>query len=355
MQKSTGKLYWYGMGSDPLDESDASGNLTDEYVFFGGKRIARRNVSSGNVFYYFADHLSTSRVIVQAGQTTPCYDADFYPFGGERIVINTCPQNYKFTGKERESGLDNFAARYFGSTMGRFMSPDPPLLDQHIADPQSWNLYSYARNNPLSYIDPTGNAVELLGDEEERKKELEFLKQSLGNDKAASNLYINEVKDGDKTLYFVGIKGDVGEFMKMGDTSHDLANLVQNKNVVEFGLTSQDLSRQGGAATYEKGEVGNQNVRVLVNPDQAYVANRTLDTRAVLGATRFEHQFDDPQWRARPFTPETMLWHEFGHAWASINGRTLDRSNPDAFQWENRMREQLYGPLGPNNARRIAH
>ncbi len=271
---------------------------------------------------------------------------------------------HKFTGKERdsESGLDDFGARYFGSTMGRFMSPDPPLLDQHIADPQSWNLYSYARNNPLSYIDPTGNAVELLCSSSdatkcagERQKELEFLQKSLGNDKAASNLYINEVKDGDKTRYFVGIKGDVGEFMKMGDTSHDLANLVQNKNVVEFGLTSQDLSRQGGAVTYEKGEVGNQNVRVLVNPDQAYVANRTLDTRAVLGATRFEHQFDDPQWRARPFTPETMLWHEFGHAWASMNGRTLDRSNPEAFQWENRMREQLYGPLGPNNARRIAH
>ena len=53
VQKSNGKLYWYGMGSDPLDESDASGNLTDEYVFFGGKRIARRNVSSGNIFYYF--------------------------------------------------------------------------------------------------------------------------------------------------------------------------------------------------------------------------------------------------------------------------------------------------------------
>src|SRR5437899_8256521 len=53
VQKSTGKLYWYGMGSDPLDESDASGNLTDAYVFFGGKRMARRDVSSGNIFYYF--------------------------------------------------------------------------------------------------------------------------------------------------------------------------------------------------------------------------------------------------------------------------------------------------------------
>lgn len=41
MQKSNGKLYWYGMGSDPLAESDAAGNITNEYIFFNGKRIAR--------------------------------------------------------------------------------------------------------------------------------------------------------------------------------------------------------------------------------------------------------------------------------------------------------------------------
>src|SRR2546426_5398420 len=35
-QKSNGKLYWYGTGSTPLDESDASGTITDEFVFFGG-------------------------------------------------------------------------------------------------------------------------------------------------------------------------------------------------------------------------------------------------------------------------------------------------------------------------------
>lgn len=41
--------------------------------------------------------------------------------------------------------------------MGRFMSPDPSgLLAQHPEDPQSWNLYVYARNNPLIYLDPNG-------------------------------------------------------------------------------------------------------------------------------------------------------------------------------------------------------
>jgi len=40
--------------------------------------------------------------------------------------------------------------------MGRFLSPDAFFHDSHVADPQSWNEYVYARNNPLRYTDPTG-------------------------------------------------------------------------------------------------------------------------------------------------------------------------------------------------------
>src|ERR1700733_3499674 len=63
---------------------------------------------------------------------------------------------YKFTGKERdsESGLDNFGPRYYASTMGRFMSPDP--FGGHYTDPQTLNKYAYVRNNPLRFTDPTG-------------------------------------------------------------------------------------------------------------------------------------------------------------------------------------------------------
>ncbi len=65
----------------------------------------------------------------------------------------------RYTGKERdaESGLDYFGARYYASSMGRFMSPDPSAL--YFADPmnpQTLNLYSYALNNPLKLTDPTG-------------------------------------------------------------------------------------------------------------------------------------------------------------------------------------------------------
>jgi predicted secreted Zn-dependent protease len=43
--------------------------------------------------------------------------------------------------------------------MGRFMSPDKPFADQHSGAPQSWNLYSYTRNNPLRFIDDDGEEV----------------------------------------------------------------------------------------------------------------------------------------------------------------------------------------------------
>jgi len=68
------------------------------------------------------------------------------------------------TGKEHdtESGNDYFEARYYASSMGRFMSPDwsakeDPVPYAQMDDPQSLNLYSYVRNNPLSKTDPDGH------------------------------------------------------------------------------------------------------------------------------------------------------------------------------------------------------
>jgi RHS repeat-associated protein len=61
----------------------------------------------------------------------------------------------RFTGKERdtESGNDYFEARYYASSMGRFMSPDwsakaEPVPYAKLDDPQSLNLYAYVRSNP---------------------------------------------------------------------------------------------------------------------------------------------------------------------------------------------------------------
>jgi RHS repeat-associated protein len=175
LQKSNGKIYWYGAGTEILDESDASGNFTNEYVFFGGKRIAMRNVSSGTIYYYAEDFLGSSRTMVQAGQTSVCYDADFYPFGGERDVVSTCSQNYKFEGKERdtETNNDDFGARYYASRLGRWLSADwssvpAPVPYANLTNPQTLNLYAMVSDNPETFADLNGHVEETSADTKQR-------------------------------------------------------------------------------------------------------------------------------------------------------------------------------------------
>jgi RHS repeat-associated protein len=105
------------------------------------------------------------------------------PFGEELLAGvggRTSGQGYggaetlrkKFIQYERdnESGLDFAQARYYSSAQGRFTSPDEFWKDSQFADPQSWNKYSYVRNNPLKYIDPTGEkaTVEIKTDEKNK-------------------------------------------------------------------------------------------------------------------------------------------------------------------------------------------
>jgi len=158
---ATGTLYWTGSGSDPLVETDLAGNVVSTYIFVGDRRVARRDVSgtSFNVYYYFSDHLGTHALITDAnGTMPPLKEADYYPYGGEIQISGSDTNHYKFTGKERdsESQLDNFVARYLGSSLGRFLSADPGNAGSDPSNPQSWNAYAYVSNNPLNYTDPDG-------------------------------------------------------------------------------------------------------------------------------------------------------------------------------------------------------
>lgn len=158
---ATPTMYW---GAGNLAESNTGGTLTSEYIFAGGKRIARRDISTGSVYYYFADELGSSSVLATASGGVE-NESDYYPFGGESVVTQSLTnQHYKFEGKERdpETGLDNFGARFSNSNMGRFMSPDwasapEPVPYSKLMSPQSLNLYAFAQNNPESASDLDGH------------------------------------------------------------------------------------------------------------------------------------------------------------------------------------------------------
>ena len=157
-------LYWYGASGNVLDETNGTGNLVSEYIYFNGKRIARRDADN-TVKFYFSDNLGSASVITDSyGDMppvpgSPLAESDYYPYGGEMVITSGDANHYKFTGKERdtESGLDNFGARYDASSLGRFMTPDPISgTALHIINPQRWNMYAYVMNNPMTYTDPDG-------------------------------------------------------------------------------------------------------------------------------------------------------------------------------------------------------
>jgi RHS repeat-associated protein len=161
VKKDSGKLYWTGSGSDPLAESDLSGTINEEYVFFNSKRIARVDLPSGTVHYYFSDHLGSASVVTNATGTTIEQESDYYPYGGER-VLSAGANNYKFSGKERdsESALDDFGARFYSSQLGRFMTGDwsaipVPVPYATFENPQSLNLYTY--RTPVNAADVDGH------------------------------------------------------------------------------------------------------------------------------------------------------------------------------------------------------
>ena len=126
-------------------------------------------------YYLLNDHLGNIDVVLDEDGNV-VERRDYLPYGDERITAkkpNAPSTDYGFTGKEKddETGLNYYGARYYDSTTGRFISHDPLLLridqmsaeerNQFLSDPQNLNAYTYAKNNPIKYVDPDGEVAVL--------------------------------------------------------------------------------------------------------------------------------------------------------------------------------------------------
>jgi|GEM_PF-2100389 len=118
---------------------------------------ARTEASVAEYLFYHSDHLGTVRLITNASGAVVSRH-DYEPFGVEIApVVETANNTHRFTGHERDkaTGYDYMHYRSYGSNLGRFMKPDN--ISGNPLNPQSWNLYSYVRGNPVNFNDPTGH------------------------------------------------------------------------------------------------------------------------------------------------------------------------------------------------------
>jgi RHS repeat-associated protein len=137
---------------------------TRKYYYAGGQRIAMRE--SGTLHYLFSDHLGSTGVSYRVwdGQTVRQL---YKPWGEARYTSGSLPTKYTFTGQYsnvNEFGLLFFNARWVDPALGRFAQADSMVPNP--GNPLDWDRYSYVRNNPLRYVDPSGHFCEMVGSNE---------------------------------------------------------------------------------------------------------------------------------------------------------------------------------------------
>jgi RHS repeat-associated protein len=141
--------------SQPLIQAKAgSATIVKKTYIYAGNLLATSSTDETGISYYIQDNLGSNMKVVKGvleKQTNK-----YYAFG-ETTSTGDTENKYKYTGKELddETGLYYYGARYYNPNIGRFLQAD--ALSGTLQDPLSLNKYAYVNNNPLKYIDPTGN------------------------------------------------------------------------------------------------------------------------------------------------------------------------------------------------------
>jgi RHS repeat-associated protein len=134
-------------------ELNGTWSWVKDYVWGGGELVA--TVEPTGVKHLHRDHLGSVRVETGSNGGVLATHS-YWPFG-EEMTGTSSSERYRFAGHERDlgSGYDSMHARSYASVSGRFFSVDP-ARDYDFSRPQSFNVYAYVRNNPVSAVDPTG-------------------------------------------------------------------------------------------------------------------------------------------------------------------------------------------------------
>ncbi|HEX2912230.1 MAG TPA: RHS repeat-associated core domain-containing protein [Chloroflexia bacterium] len=132
---------------------NGTGNTKSLYQF-NGKTVALRDSSTAIVSYLHADHIGSVSLVTNASGTATSQQ-EFTPWGSIRSG-GVSETTLGYTGQRLDgTGLMYYHARYYDPAVGKFASPDTIVPKQ--GDPQTFNRYGYAYNNPIKNNDATGH------------------------------------------------------------------------------------------------------------------------------------------------------------------------------------------------------
>lgn len=149
-----------------VEEQDGEGKLLATYVYGTHLNDILNMRRANGDFYFFSDDLGSTIAIADAeGRLVESYDYDdfgepsFFDARGTLIPRSSVGNPYLFTGQrfETETGLYYYRSRYLDPQVGRFTSRDPIGIWEDAGN--LGNGYTYARNNPSTFVDPKGESV----------------------------------------------------------------------------------------------------------------------------------------------------------------------------------------------------
>ena len=126
------------------------------YYYLDGNTIVIKQNGIMRCYLAFTDNLG-SILSVRDENGRKVFDASYDAWGRQTVTLNTIGLHRGYTGHEMLSEFDiiNMNGRLYDPVLGRFLSPDNYV--QAPESSQSFNRYSYCMNNPLKYVDPSGN------------------------------------------------------------------------------------------------------------------------------------------------------------------------------------------------------
>ncbi|MBN3526633.1 Hint domain-containing protein [Paenibacillus apiarius] len=138
-------------------EAIGSVTITAAHIHdLNGKLLARQVPGQNALQYYVSNgHGDITEIRDAQGNVLNRYTYDIW--GNPLTQEEQVPNIFRYSGEywDADTNLQYLRARWYDPSIGRFINED--TYEGDLGNPLSLNLYTYVANNPLKFIDPSGN------------------------------------------------------------------------------------------------------------------------------------------------------------------------------------------------------